>query len=301
MNIATLNEQHGIPGILTFSGGPGDFVYAQIDNDLATATVCLYAGQVLSYRPRTADSDLLFVSKQAYFAEGKAIKGGIPLCWPWFGPDPDGQGRATHGFLRNRPWSVLDSKTLANGATELRLIATDDEASRAIWARAFAVVLAITVGKTLNISLMTRNVEQTPLSLTQGLHTYFVVGDIAKTEVLGLDGLRYIDKVAGGIEAMQSGPVRIDGEVDRIYTEVDGRLTIVDRALNREIMIDATGTRSAVVWNPWREKAAAMADFGDGEYATMLCVETTNAGPDQIVIPPRGEYSLTVGYTIVAS
>ncbi len=298
MTLAELNATHALPDVLSFTQGPGDFVVAEIRNPFAQARVCTYAGQVLSYRPLTAADDLLFVSEHAYFAPGKAIKGGIPICWPWFGPDPEGVGRPTHGFLRNRQWDVLDTTAIDEQTTQIRLVARADAETLAAWPHDFEVILEVTVGATLVINLITRHNAATTLSLSQGLHTYFRVGDIAKTQVFGLAGMRYLDKVDGGIEKPQDGAVSVASEVDRIYLDVSYPLTIEDRALNRRIEIEATGSRSAVVWNPWSDKAAAMGDLGNAEYRQMLCVETTNAGPDHMTIAPGETYRLSTIYRL---
>jgi glucose-6-phosphate 1-epimerase len=298
MNPEQLNAMHGISGKLRFVTGAGGLTLIEIDNGKARALISPYAGQVLSFLPAGEPEDLLFVSEHAYFQTGKAIKGGIPVCWPWFGPDPEGKGRPTHGFVRNRDWQVLGATLHEDGATSVRLGITPDEPIRALWPHPFELTLEITVGRSLVLDLCSFNPDTVPLTITQGLHSYFRVGDVRRVSVRGLGGKHYIDKMDGGAIKTQQGTVTIDGEVDRIYTGVDDDLVIDDPAFGRRIRIASEGSASAVVWNPWAATAAAMADLGDEEYTAMLCVETTNAGPDAVQIIPGENYRLEARYTI---
>ncbi len=298
MTIEQLTTDYGIPGQLEFVPGKGGLIQAKITNGFAEALVSTYAGQVLSFKPVGEDNDLLFVSAAAYYEDGKATKGGVPVCWPWFGPDPEGKGRGTHGFVRNRQWQVVGTKALADGRTCITLGLDSSDGTLGVWPYAFELRIDITVGQTLAIDLRTLNRNLEPLAITQGLHTYFRVGDVTRARVLGLEGKTYSDKVAGGAEKTQGGAVEIAGEVDRIYTGVDGDLVVEDPALGRRIRIAAEGSRSAVVWNPWIDTTKAMADLMDDDYAIMLCVETTNAVPDQVTIPPGEAYRLGAVYSI---
>ena len=274
------------------------FTYIEINNAKAHATISTYSGQVLSYRPKSQKDDLLFVSEKAYYEDGKAIKGGIPVCWPWFGADPDDLGRPAHGFVRNRQWEVTGSESLANGSTKVVLAMVDSDQTREIWPHPFKLSIEITVGDSLKVALVTHNSGDESIAISQALHTYFYVGDISKVQVLGLDGIDYLDKVDEFAEKTQSGPVTINGEVDRIYKGVTGELVIDDESLGRKIRIASRGCSTAVVWNPWSEIAASMGDLNDGDYRNMICVETANAGPETVDIAAGGEYRLEAEYTI---
>jgi len=298
MNAADLNTKFAIDGRVRVIEGPGGLPMIDVTTDKAQARVSLYAGQVLSFKPTGQDTDLMFLSETAYYAPGKAIKGGAPVCWPWFGPDPEGKGRPGHGFVRNRPWNLLATEALSDGRVQVRLGLHDDEETRAIWDQSFELELHVTVSETLDVALITRNTGKAAFALSQALHTYLAVGDIAKTQVIGLDGTTYIDKMDGAVEKVQHGPVHIDGETDRIYTGVSGVLQVEDLGLNRRITIAPRGSASAVVWNPWAATAASMGDLGDDDYKVMLCVETTNAGPDIIDVAPGGEHALGVAYAL---
>ena len=297
MNFEQLS-QYEIKDELEFVEIEHGFTYIEINNTRAHATISTYSGQVLSYRPKGQAHDLLFVSDKAYYEDGKAIKGGIPVCWPWFGPDPGDQGRPAHGFVRNRQWQVAASESLADGSTRVVMSLTDSDATRSIWPHPFRLSIEITVGDSLRVELVTHNSGAESVTISQALHTYFRVGDIGKVRVLGLEGTDYIDKVDGSTLKTQTGPVTINGEVDRIYTGVAGELVIDDASLGRKIHISSTGCSTAVVWNPWAETAASMADLEDDDYKKMLCVETANAGPETVEIAAGSEYRLQAAYTI---
>ncbi len=298
MQLDTLNDRFSIAKQLQFVAGEGGLIHAVISNAHAKATVSLYAGQVLSWQPTAAQHDVLFLSKQAYYQAGKAIKGGVPVCWPWFGPDPQGKGRPAHGFARTSEWAVLKTASPANGATQLVLGLKLNDLTRPLWQGDIEAQLEITLGKTLRLALTTYNRGQQAIELSQALHTYFAVGDIAKTSVHGLEGKSYIDKVDGGKQKLQSGAVTVSTEVDRIYADVKNELQIHDAAFKRVIHLHAEGSASAVVWNPWQDVAASMADLGDDDYRHLLCVETTNAGSDIVKLAAGAEYTLVAEYAV---
>ena len=300
MNFDQLRE-HEIRDELQFVEIEHGFTYAEINNARAHATISTYSGQLLSYRPLGQKDDLLFVSDKAYYEDGKAIKGGIPVCWPWFGADPDDQGRPAHGFVRNRQWEVSSSESLADGSTKVVMSLVDTDETRKIWPHPFRLDIEITVGDSLKVALVTHNSGDKSVTISQALHSYFHVGDISKVRVLGLDGTDYLDKVDGAVRKTQAGPVTIAGEVDRIYTGVTGELLIDDESLDRKIHITSRGCSTAVVWNPWADTAASMGDLGDDDYRKMICVETANAGPETVDIAAGGEYRLETEYTIEAS
>jgi glucose-6-phosphate 1-epimerase len=297
MTIAEYSAAHSIAGQLQFIEGKGGFPLIEIDNGQAKATISVYAGQVLKFQPAGASHDVMFLSDTAYYQAGKAIKGGIPVCWPWFGPDPEGKGRASHGFVRDRLWQVVSTKSLADGSTQVILGLVDTEETRAIWPCAFNLAIEITVGHTLKIELVTRNTGDQSFSITQALHTYFTVGDISQVSVVGLAGTEYLDKVDGGQTKTQAGAITVEQEVDRVYLNVPATLSIDDRALGRKINIVSTGSKTAIVWNPWSEISAKMADLGDMDYQRLICVETANAANEVIKVAAGTEYRLgaTIG------
>jgi glucose-6-phosphate 1-epimerase len=297
MNIEQLNTDYGLANQLQFRLDKGNFPVIAIHNSHAQALISVYGGQVLSFQPTHVPEDLMFISQQAYYEPGKAIRGGIPICWPWFGPDPEERGRPNHGFVRDRLWQVKATATTDQTTTvQLGLINTAE--TQEIWPYAFDLSIDITVGKTLNIELITYNTGDQPFVLTQAFHTYFKIGDIEQIKIQGLAERTYIDKVNGGIPKKQSGTMTLSTEVDRIYMNTPSILRIEDPTFHRNIEIKATGSQTTIVWNPWAEKSAKMLDLAAGDYKNFVCVETANAANDAKEIQPREKAHLTAHYSI---
>ncbi len=298
MNIEQLNAEFAISDQLEFVEGDGGLPFIAIDNGKACALISVYGGQVLAYQPSAAADDVMFLSDKAYYAEGKAIKGGVPICWPWFGADPEDKGRAAHGIARNRMWNVIETEGTDEGVTKIVLGFSDSDETRAIWPHAFDFSLEVSVGDSLALSLVTRNTGDQPFTITQALHTYFKVGDISQVAVSGLDGANYLDKVDDFSQKQQAGEVSVSGEVDRIYLDVAAQQAIHDKVLSRTIHIESVGNKTAVVWNPWADITQGMADLDDDAYQYFICVETANAADDIIEIVAGAEYRLQATYRV---
>ena len=296
-DVASLNTSFGIPGQVDFIASPGGWMSAQVRNAHGTATIALQGAHVMTWAP-VGEKPVIWLSPAAKFAPGKSIRGGVPICWPWFGPHATEAKFPGHGFARTVPWEILETETLKDGATRLTFRLVENDATRAQWPHASTVTGHITVGKTLEIDLVTHNTGQTPITLGDALHTYFQVSDIRKVTIRGLEGCPYLDKVEDGKRKQQKGPVIISAETDRIYLDSSADCLIDDPGLKRRIRIAKRGSRSTVVWNPWIEKAAKMGDFGDDGYLNMVCVESANCADDVINLPPQGEHHLWVRYSI---
>ena len=296
MNIEQLNTDYGITNKAKFTEGKGSFPVLEINNEYAKASISLYAAQVLSFLHVNQTQDMMFLSNNAYYAPGKATKGGVPICWPWFGPDPEEKGRASHGFVRNRMWDMKEISSNQDGSTTVVMGLEDTAETRKIWDFAFDLTMAITVGSSLTIELTTRNTGDKPFDITQALHTYFKIGDISQVRVVNLEDTSYLDKVDGGKNKTQTGDVTFDSECDRIYLDVPSQLIIDDMALGRKIKITAANSNTAIVWNPGSKISASMADLGDLDYQKFVCVETANAANEIITIAPGNDYNLTANY-----
>ena len=290
--IDILNRQFALPGVLHFVNGSGDLPVAEIKTPLASARVALQGAHLLAWQPAGA-APVIWLSQAAVFASGTPVRGGVPVCWPWFGAR---DGLPMHGFARTRLWQVRAALMDADGQVVLRLGLQDDADTRALWDHAFDVELVLTIGSTLSMSLVSRNTGDQPFTLTEALHTYFCVADIAQTTVQGLDSCDYLDKVQNLARAKQSGPVAFSGETDRIYVDTTADCVIEDRVQRRSIRVSKSGSSSTVVWNPWRDKV--FADMAAGEYQQMLCVETCNAGPDQVTLAPGQSHALTANFAV---
>ncbi len=290
-SIQELNERFAIADQVSFAAGPGGFPIVSVRNAHADAAIALQGTDITGFQPH-GQEPVLFLSQHAVYAPGKAIRGGIPICWPWFGPHPTDPTKPDHGFARTRPWSVRDTAAMPNGATRVRLGLIDDAETHALWPYAFALELIVTVGATLEVTLVARNTGHEPFVCGGALHSYFRVGDVTAITIQGLEGTAYVDKVAGSRSKVQQGPVTIAGETDRVYTETTASCVIVDPTLGRRVTVAKEGSRSTVVWNPWRDKARRLTDFGADEYTGMVCVEVANAGDDIVTVAPGGEHRL---------
>lgn len=299
-DFSALNARFGVPGQLSFKEGPGGLAVAEVANSQATAVIALQGAHVMSWTPRGA-RPVIWLSPAAKFAPGKSIRGGVPVCWPWFGPHAADAALPAHGYARTTPWEVMHSEALAGGATRVVFRLLENETTRAQWPHATPVECRITVGASLEIELVTRNAGAAPVTIGQALHTYFEVSDIRRVTVAGLDGCPYLDKVDGGQRKRQAGPVSFSGEVDRIYLDSLADCVIEDPDARRRIVISKRGSRSTVVWNPWIEKAAKMGDLGDDGYLRMLCVESANAADDTVTLAPGAEHRLWVNYAVEAA
>lgn len=298
LDLNLLNTRHALEGALRFTRAEGGPTLAEIDNAFGKATIALEGGQILTWAPK-GQEPVVWLSPEAHYVPGKSLRGGVPVCWPWFGPNDQDAALPAHGFARNKPWNVAASERLADGATRLTLQLVQDEETARLWPHQAELKLIVTVGAALRIELSTRNLGAEPFAITEALHTYFQVSDIGAVSVSGLEGCGYLDKVAGGRKT-QDGSVKISGEVDRVYPNTTVECVIHDAGYKRRIRVAKTGSRSTVVWNPWEEKGAKFGDMGPDGYRRMLCVETANALEDAVTVPAGETRVLMAEYAVEA-
>lgn len=301
MDIEQFNINHGKGGQLKCFKGKGGFPFIQVNNRSASALISVYAAQVLSFKPTSESEDLLFVSKKSHFRRGKAIRGGIPVCWPWFGSDPSSLNRPNHGFARQGLWSVVGTNAQNADETQVRLRFTETLTETIGWQQGFVLELAISISNTLTLELVTRNTGTQQFSITQAFHSYFHIGHIRQVQVYGLENTVYVDKLADGKHQRQQGNVTVSAAIDRIYTNVHNELVIDDLAFKRKIQITSTNSKTAVVWNPWATHSANIADLDADDYQRFICVEAGNVDQDVIHIEPDSEYRLRTQFKITRS
>ncbi len=293
-----LNHRFGIADTLHFEELSSGFIVARVSNAFGTASIALQGAHVMTWQPR-GQQPVIWLSEQAKFAVGKSIRGGVPVCWPWFGPHATEPKFPGHGFARTVPWELIETKALPDGRTRLAFEIIQSEATRAQWPHPSRARNIITVGPELEVQLATVNTGDKPFELGQALHTYFEVGDVRKVTLHGFSGCEYIDKVAVGARKQQQGPVNFTQETDRIYLGTHGYCEIRDPVLNRSLLVTATGSRSTVVWNPWTEVANRMGDLGPDGHFKMVCVETSNAAADVVVLKPNQEHVMAAQYRLL--
>jgi len=271
-----------IPGRVTLLEGNGELPKIEVRTDWSAAEIYLLGAHVSDFK-KNNDPPLLFTSQCSRFAHGQAIRGGIPIIFPWFGPR---EASASHGFARTTDWELHEAITVPDGGVSLRF-GFPGTTESAMWPN-FAANFVVTVTATLRLELILTNASpDQDLAIENCLHTYFSVGDIHAVSVAGLQGVSYLDKVDNFAQKTEgSAAIPIQSEVDRVYFDATGPVEILDRALGRRIRIDKQGSASTVLWNPWSAKSQQMTDFGNEEYKTMLCVESGNVGKNKLLLAP---------------
>ncbi len=304
-NIKQLNKKFALNSSinqLNIVEGKGGIPLIEVFNAHASALISLQGAHLLSWIPK-GEEDVLWLSDDAKFSPGKSIRGGIPICWPWFGQHGFGKPEANlnfpaHGFARTTNWKILCTEALDNGNTRISFSMEPKLQTAEMWPAETTVQYTVNVGKKLELEIITHNNGKQPVIIGQALHTYFRVGDISNTLLHGLDNTDYLDKPDGFKHKVQYGPVSFEHEVDRIYLNTNRDCVIEDKSLGRKIVIIKCGSNSTVVWNPWQKVAEEMGDMGRDGYKKMLCVESANAAEDVAIIDPGTVHELWVQYEV---
>lgn len=280
-----------LPDGVRVTTGRGGLPVVEVDVPACAGEVYLHGGHVTSWRPLGAE--VLWVSDEAVYRPGTAIRGGVPICFPWFAGGPDGSMTPAHGFARTAEWGLVGATTDGRWV-EVILALTDTPATRELWPHSFACDFRVRMGENeLALLLSVTNTGDGPFVFEEALHAYFGVADIRTVQVDGLAGAAYLDMVPGAARGphVLDGPITFAGEVDRTFQGTGA--TAVIRDGDRTVTIARDGSDSAIVWNPWIDKAAAMGDFGDDEWTGMVCVETANAKADAVTLEPGAEHTMT--------
>ena len=253
-----------------------------ISTDLASAEIYLHGGHVTRFHPRHQKHPVLWMSQFSQFQPDKPIRGGIPICFPWFGPKTDDPKAPSHGYGRLAQWQLESAIQRPDGTAIVGFGWRYDD---------LQLTYIVTIGKSLEVALRVRNRGSNPARYEVALHSYFTVSDVRKIEVHGLRGTSYLDRLQPGQRFVQNDrQIRFTEETDRTYVNTEAAVTVSDPGLARRVVNRKTGSRSTVVWNPWIEKSKAMPDFGDDEWPTMVCIETANAGENAITLQPGEEH-----------
>jgi len=270
MTVSDLQRRFGVSGVVQVDAGRGGLPKIAVTSDLASAEIYLHGAHVTSFQPRGAPP-VLFLSGESQFDPAKPIRGGIPVIFPWFGPKQGSPESPMHGFARIRPWELESCAAQPDGSVRVALTLAADESLR--------LRMVYGIGRSLSVEMEVQ-AGATPLVFEQALHTYLHVGDVRQVTVEGLENAVYVDKMDGFKEKTQPPePIRITGETDRVFQNTRSAVVVRDPVLGRTITVEKEHSASTVVWNPWIAKARAMADFGDEEWPSMICVETANVGP----------------------
>jgi len=293
-----LNTQFGIKGQLSFREDASGLIVAEINNALGSASLCLQGAHLMTWQPKSQAVPVVWLSRDAKLAAGKSIRGGAPVCWPWFGAHATDASFSGHGFARTVPWQVIESGSEPNGATRLTLRLVASDKTRAQWPHACNADLTVIVGETLRMELTTENTGSEDFVIGEALHTYLQIGDIGTVHVTGLEGGEYWDKVGAATLRKQEGSIGFTGEVDRVYINTPAECVIEDDKLKRRIRIAKSGSLSTVVWTPWVEKANKMGDMGQPDgWREMVCVESVNAMENVVKVAAGARHTMIVEYS----
>lgn len=256
--------------------------YLQISNESGTAIIYLQGAHLTEWNPQGTEP-VIWMSKNSLFEEGKAIRGGVPLCWPWFGPQ---EGRQTHGFARNLIWKFDEHYMPSPSEDILKFSLETSDESLGLWPFRFKLIYTVSIGRLLGLSLATTNMDKVDYELTQAIHTYFQISDIADISIHGLEGCNYFDKTDAFALKLNEGDFTFSKEVDAVFLSQDSA-TIHDPNWNRDIQVNKSrDSTETVVWNPGETKSKALPDMEDLGYKTMVCVEAANTGEGKILLSP---------------
>jgi glucose-6-phosphate 1-epimerase len=295
--IAVMNERLAILGAAKIVSGNGGLPKIQIETARATAEIYLHGAQLTAWKP-AGSSEVLFVSEKSHWEDGRAIRGGIPVCFPWFRAKAGDPLAPAHGFVRTKDWH-LESITEIPGESVCAYLSTEsDESTRRWWPSDFRLEYRISAGARLKLELTMKNLGHSAIRFEEALHTYFNVGDVERVEVSGLDGAAYLDNRDENRKRTQTGNLRLSAQTDSAFVGTSGPVEIVDEVLRRTLKTEKQNSKSTVVWNPWSDGAASMSDFGANEWHRMLCVEGGNILDSAVMLEPEEIHVLTVEISI---
>lgn len=275
----------------------GDLKKITITHPAATAEVFTYGAHLSGWTP-AGQKPVIFLSPNSAFTPGKPIRGGVPVCFPWFGAKADDPAAPMHGFARISEWE-LGGVTETPTAAVVKFVLKSDDATRKLWPHEFVAELTYTIGRELEMKLVVRNTGTAPLTFEAALHTYYAVSDVRNVTVSGLQGVEYISRTDGGQRKADAEPeVRFGGEVDRAYLGTEGTCVIDDPGLGRKITVAKTGSRTTVVWNPALKRATELSDIGPHAWPGFVCVETANAMENRVTIAAGQSQEMTAKVSV---
>lgn len=287
--VELLNSRFAVAQQLRFTSHDSGQVVGVVSTPVCDGEFFLHGAHVTRYRPRGFE-ELLFVSDEAIFRDGKAIRGGVPICFPWFGPHPTDPAAPAHGHARTHEWELTRTANSPAGALQVELHAVFDP---------FDVVYTIEFGSELTLSLKVTNQSPTPVTFEAALHSYFRLKDVREVAVSGLESVAFLDQLTGATEAPSNAPIRFTEETDRIYQDNLDVITISDRLANRNVVIEKRGAPSTIVWNPWIAKSQRTGDFGDEEWTQMCCIESASVGANAIELATGESHELVAKHRLV--
>lgn len=298
VSIRELDQKFGIAGVARVCEGNGALPKVEIKGAFGRGEVYLHGAHVTSWKPAAGD-EVLFMSTKTRWQDGQAIRGGIPICFPWFRGKADDAKAPSHGFVRTKMWR-LESIAEAGDTVAVSMFTESDEQTRQWWPAEFRLVHRVTFGSALNLELVCVNTGKTPIRFEEALHTYNRVADVEQARLQGLNNVRFLDNTDSNKEKTQRGEVALAAQTDNAYVGTASDVDLIDPQMRRRIRLRKQNSLTTVVWNPWREGAAKLHDLGDGEWTHFLCVEASNIIGSTINLQPGQEHTMSATLTVEA-
>jgi glucose-6-phosphate 1-epimerase len=295
--VSELDRRFGIPGVARVCEGNGGLPRVQIIGSNAEGEVYLHGAQVTSWKPAEND-EVLFLSTKSHWQEGQAIRGGIPICFPWFRAKTDDPKAPAHGFVRTKTWH-LESIVENESGVSVSMFTESDEQTRPWWPAEFRLMHRVNFGSKLSLELICTNTGKASLRFEEALHTYNRVADVANVRLQGLDNVHFLDNTDSNKEKTQRGDVKIASQTDNALLNTQNAVDLTDPKLRRGIRLEKANSRTTVVWNPWRDGAAGLRDLGDGEWTQFLCIEASNILGASVTLAPGEEHKMTAVLSVV--
>ncbi len=281
MTLQKLKHQFQHNPNIEFLYSADELIQITVKSVFSTAIIHLQGAHVSLFQPNN-QPNVLWLSPTVIYKKATSIRGGIPICWPWFGPHSSDSSKPAHGFARVSQFDVDKISECPNGEIEVQLKLESNKKTKALWPVNFVLLVKITIGKSLTVSLMSQVDEDQPVKLTEAIHSYFAVNDIKNTTLKNLENTEYFDAIAQQTHVQTSNNLTFTKETDRIYKNPNDQLLICSNNKNL-VALEQQGANSTVVWNPWSEKVKSMVDFPNNAYQNMLCVEAANTGLETFI------------------
>jgi glucose-6-phosphate 1-epimerase len=297
-SIEDLNRRFGIPGVAQINAGNGGLPRISVTTPVASAEIYLHGAQVTSWRPGGGE-DVIFLSRRSQFEAGRAIRGGIPVCFPWFRNKVDDPKAPSHGVVRTKAWELESVEVQGNGVL-VSLSTVSDEGTRAWWPHDFHLAHRVIIGTQLTQELVVTNTNPGPVRFEEALHTYYRVGAVDIVHIRGLGGVAYLDNTDGNREKRQEGDIEFTAQTDRAYLDTTHAVEITDPVLRRRIRLEKQNSLTTVVWNPWSTGAQSLSDLGDDEWRTMACVEASNMRAYPVDLAPGQQHTMKTVIQVTA-
>ncbi|HEX4036743.1 MAG TPA: D-hexose-6-phosphate mutarotase [Acidobacteriaceae bacterium] len=296
-SLEALNRQFGIPNAVQVLAGRGGLPKIHIASPVAQAELYLHGAHLTSWQPDEGD-EVLFLSDRSLWEDGQPIRGGIPICFPWFRARQDDPQAPRHGFARICSWQLDSVDHHPDGSVTVALSTAASDFSRRWWPYDFRLSYRLRIGRTLQLELIVANTGREPFRFEEALHTYFHVGLAQRVQVRGLDGVAYLDNTDANRRKVQSGALLFSGATDNAYIDTQSPVELVDPVLRRSLTTAKENSASTVVWNPGREGAASIPDLGEEEWQRMACIEASNALICAVTLAPGNEHRMAATLTV---